>query len=40
MFLQTPPGTKMLESLSLLAGFNVSFFAVGAAAFQVRDIKS
>ena len=40
MFLQTPPGTKMLESLCLLAGFNVTFFAVGAAAFQVRDIKS
>lgn len=40
MFLQTPPGMKMLESLCLLAGFNVTFFAVGAAAFQVRDIKS
>ncbi len=40
MFLQTPPVARMAESLSLLVGFNVSFFAIGAAAFQVRDIKS
>lgn len=40
MFLQTPPVTRMVESTSLLAGFNVTFFAIGAAAFQMRDIKS
>lgn len=40
MFLQTPPFARMAESLSLLLGFNVTFFVIGAAAFQVRDIKS
>ncbi len=40
MFLQSPPRTRMAESLSLLVGFNLTFFAVGAAAFQMRDIKS
>ncbi len=40
MFLQTPPGARMAESLSLLVGFNATFFVVGAAAFQVRDLKS
>ncbi|MSU34033.1 MAG: hypothetical protein EXS36_02775 [Pedosphaera sp.] len=40
MFLQSPPGTRMAESLSLLLGFNLTFFAIGAAAFQMRDIKS
>ena len=28
------------ESLSILLGFNLTFLIVGAAAFQVRDIKS
>ncbi len=40
MFLQTTPVTRMAESLCLLFGFNVTFFAIGAATFQVRDIKS
>lgn len=40
MFLQRPPVERMLESLCLLLGYNVTFFAIGAAAFQVRDIKS
>jgi ABC-2 type transport system permease protein len=40
VFLQPAPTTRIIESLCLLAGFNVTFFAVGAAAFQVRDIKS
>ncbi len=40
VFLQPVPWTRMAESLCLLTGFNVTFFVVGAAAFQVRDIKS
>lgn len=40
MFAQTPPWPRMAESLCLLVGFNVTFFAAGAAAFQLRDIKS
>ena len=40
VFLQPAPTTRIIESLCLLAGFNVSFFAIGAAAFQARDIKS
>ena len=40
VFLQPAPWTRIAESLCLLAGFNVTFFVVGAAAFQVRDIKS
>jgi hypothetical protein len=30
----------MAESICLLAGYNITFFAIGAAAFQMRDIKS
>ena len=40
MFLQPVPGARMIESLSLLAGFNITFFVIGATAFQMRDIKS
>jgi hypothetical protein len=40
VFLEPIPWSRMLESLSLLVGYNVTFFAVGAAAFQMRDIKS
>jgi ABC-2 type transport system permease protein len=40
VFLQPVPWTRLAESLSLLAGFNATFFAIGAAAFQVRDLKS
>lgn len=39
-FLPAPPLARMVESLCLLAGFNATFFAVGAAIFQMRDIKS
>jgi ABC-2 type transport system permease protein len=31
---------KVGQSLSLLAGFNLSFFVIGSTAFYVRDIKS
>ena len=34
------PWPRMGESLSILLGFNLTFLLVGAAAFQVRDIKS
>lgn len=40
VFLQPASWTRIAESLSLLVGFNVTFFAIGAAAFQMRDIKS
>jgi len=40
MFLQRPPWERMAESLSLIAGYNITFFTIGAAAFQMRDIKS
>lgn len=39
-FRQPIPWFKMGESLSLLFGFNVTFFIIGWVAFQVRDIKS
>ena len=34
------PWSKVLMSLSLLLGFNLTFLVVGCTAFQVRDIKS
>ena len=34
------PWPRMGESLSLLLGFNISFFVLGATVFSVRDIKS
>jgi len=34
------PWAQMAESLCILLAFNVTTFLVGAAAFQVRDIKS
>lgn len=40
MFAETIPWWKIGESLSLLLAFNVTFFVVGCAAFQWRDIKS
>lgn len=40
VFLQPIPWSRMTESLSLLLGFNVTFFVLGATAFQVRDVKS
>ena len=39
-FHQPAPRWSMGQSLSILLGFNVTFFAVGAAIFQMRDIKS
>jgi len=32
--------SRMGESLSLLLGFNATFFALGAAVFGLRDLKS
>ncbi|MGC8990175.1 MAG: ABC transporter permease [Verrucomicrobiia bacterium] len=40
VFAETIPWWRILQSLSLLAGFNATFLAIGVAAFQVRDIKS
>ena len=40
VFLQPTPWPRLAESLCLLLGFNVTFFAVGAAAFHTRDLKS
>lgn len=39
-FGQPVPVWKAAQALSLLAGFNLSFFAIGAAVFYVRDIKT
>ena len=40
IFAQPIPWWKLGESFSLLLGFNVTFFAIGAMAFHTRDIKS
>ncbi|HNQ89665.1 MAG TPA: ABC transporter permease subunit [Verrucomicrobiota bacterium] len=40
MFAEKIPWWRIGQSLSLLAGFNATFLAVGIAAFHVRDIKS
>jgi len=40
LFSQPIPWWRIGESLSLLAGFNVTFLAVALTAFHVRDIKS
>jgi ABC-2 type transport system permease protein len=40
VFAETVPWWRILQSLSLLAGFNATFLTIGVAAFQVRDIKS
>jgi len=40
VFAETVPWWRILQSLSLLAGFNATFMTIGVAAFQVRDIKS
>ncbi len=40
MLLSPVPWPKVFMSLSLLAGFNLSFLVIGCTAFQVRDIKS
>jgi len=40
MFAERVPWWRFGQSLSLLAGFNATFFAVGLAVFHSRDIKS
>ena len=40
IFAQPIPWWKIAGSLSILAGFNVTFFVIGALVFQLRDIKS
>jgi ABC-2 type transport system permease protein len=40
MFMDQIPWPRLWESLSLLAGFNLTFLVIAAAVFQVRDIKS
>ncbi len=40
MFAERIPWARVGESISILAGFNLTFLVVGMAAFQVRDIKS
>ncbi len=40
VFAEPIPWWRVAQSLSLLAGFNATFLAVGITAFQVRDIKS
>jgi len=40
MLSQTIPWWRIGESLSILLGFNLTFLAIGATAFQLRDIKS
>ena len=34
------PWWKVGESVSILAGYNLTFLVIGAAVFQTRDIKS
>lgn len=40
MFEENIPWWRIGQSLSILAGFNVTFFMIGAGAFHARDIKS
>jgi ABC-2 type transport system permease protein len=37
---QPIPWFRLVESMSILLGFNVTFFSIGAAVFTCRDIKS
>jgi ABC-2 type transport system permease protein len=39
-FRQPIPWWKVGESISILAGYNLTFLIIGCAAFQTRDIKS
>jgi ABC-2 type transport system permease protein len=39
-FRQPVPWWKVWESVSILAGYNLTFLIVGCAVFQARDIKS
>ena len=40
IFAQPAPWTRIFGSECLLAGFTLTVFIIGAAIFQVRDIKS
>lgn len=40
VFQRQIPWAEMAQSLSVLLGYNLTFFVAGAAAFQIRDIKS
>jgi len=40
MFRPHVPWWRVGESLSILAGYNLTFLAIGCTAFQMRDIKS
>ncbi len=40
MLLSPVPWPRVFMSLSLLAGFNLSFLVIGCTAFQVRDVKT
>jgi ABC-2 type transport system permease protein len=40
IFEDTIPWWRIGQSLSILLGFNVTFFLIGATAFHMRDIKS
>ena len=40
LYVQPVPWPRVGESLSLLVGFNVTFFAAGATVFSLRDLKS
>jgi ABC-2 type transport system permease protein len=40
VFVQPIPWGEIMQSFSVLVAFNVTTFLIGAAAFQVRDIKS
>jgi ABC-2 type transport system permease protein len=40
MFAERVPWWRVWQSLSLLAGFNLTYLVIGITAFHVRDIKS
>lgn len=40
MLAQPIPTARVWESVSILAGFNLSFLLIGCTVFQLRDIKS
>jgi ABC-2 type transport system permease protein len=40
MFHQPVPVSDVLQSMSILFGYNLTFFAIGCSVFHVRDIKS
>lgn len=40
VYMQPPNVVRIVESLLILAGFNITAFLIGALGFQLRDIKS